>query len=457
MKRFLLAIVVISQVAKAVEPKILFEEDPTLLTSTIQVVVTTGSADDPAGKNGLSNLMGELIVRGTKKRDRAKFQSEVERMGATLYVRASHDSIVFVGRVIKENTQAFLKLLAETLLQPAFSKKEFESLKTEVLAEIANMKNSNGRLSGLALRRNMMAGTVLERPNEGSLSSVKGITLEDIQRGYNDRFSRGNFVFGVASPLKEAELKKPLLDLWLGFPDGAHRARKSIPPQVPKSPTIIVVQKPKTSTGAIMFGQAGITASDPTRYPLAVGNYAFGGEPLISRLFRIIRSDLGWTYAIGSTYHGAGHLSNQQGIFVISSTPAVEYTAKTILKLLSMWQEYLKNGLKDDELKLARESLVNSYPFEFDSAEKRLWQRLYSFLYSTPLYSQDEYKKVIEAIDNKKIKESLAEKQASQGWIITVVADKAVVEKQLEEEQKDVPAEKRLTVSKQMTPEELVQ
>lgn len=438
------------------KPVILFEHDDTLLTSTIEVVVHMGSLDDPAGKTGLTNILSDLMLRGTKKKSREKFQSTLERLGAALYARPSHDMIVFVGKVIKENTLPFMALLQEALLEPAFSPKEFKDLKNETLAEIAHMKNSNNRLTGLALRKEVFAGTPLERPVAGGLTTVSAITRQDVLDAYKKYFRRGNLVFAAASPLPEKALSVVFTKISKELPAGETPRHGSITPKIPKKPTLVVVHKPDTSTGVVIVGQAGLTAKDPERYTLATGNFSFGSEPLVSRLFKVIRSELGWTYYVGSTYHAAGSLSNQQGFYVISSTPSVEFTSRTILKTLSMWKEYMNSGLKPDELKLAQDSLVNSYPFEFDSAEKRLWQKLYGYLYDVPVPTPEEYSKIIYGIDNSRIKKALKDRQDAEGWLIAIVADKAVVEKQLAEEQKDVPEKDRLVVSKVITPDTLV-
>ena len=117
--------------ARATEPTVLIESDPTLLTTTFRLVINAGTVVDPVGKAGVANLASELILRGTKKKSRDEFQAALERMGASLDCTASHDKIIYSGEVIKENTLAFLKLVEEALTQPAFSKKEFESLKKE--------------------------------------------------------------------------------------------------------------------------------------------------------------------------------------------------------------------------------------------------------------------------------------------------------------------------------------
>jgi zinc protease len=441
----------------AVEPKLIYEEDSTLLTTTVEVVVLTGAADDPSGKTGVTNMLGELMLRGTKKKSRTKFQSELERLGGSLSVHISSDAVYFVGRVIRENTTAFLKLLDESLTEPAFSKKEFESLKVEILGDIAYRKNQNGRLAGLTLRKTVFAGTPLERSFDGGAKTVAAIKLDDLIKTYNNQFHQGNFIFAAASPMKEAELKKVFTATWLKFPDGAKLTRRMVTPQIPKAPVFIVINKPDTSTGSMYVGQAGIVAQDPLRYALMLGNYTFGGEPLISRLFSVIRSELGWTYAISSTYNVMGTLTNQPGLYVISSTPSVEFTSKALLKILDMWKQYLKEGLKPDELKLAQDSLINSYPFNFDSAEKRLGQRLHSYMYNVPILSPDEFAKTVSSITNDKLRSALAERQTGDGWVITLVADAKTIEKQLAAEQKNIPVDKQLKISKVISPDDVIE
>jgi zinc protease len=438
------------------EPTVIFEGDPTLLTSTIQVVLNVGSADDPPGKAGMTSLMADMLLRGTRKKNRTAFQSAIERLGGSIHVQASHDTVVFQGKVIKENTDAFLELLGEALATPAFDKKEFAALKRETLASIAHRKNSNNRLAAMAARRELFRGTPLEYGVDGGLATVAKIELPDVVRFYNDAFNRANFVFGMAAPVTEDAAKAKFYALWSKFPDGLRRQRTTVAPRVPSKPEIVVVHKPKTSTGSIVFAQGGIVAQDPMRYALYVGNFSFGGEPLVSRLFKTIRGELGWTYAIGASYFGLGQLTFQPGIFVVSSTPSVEFTAKTILKTRAMWDAYLTKGLESSELGLAKESLVNSYPFEMESPEKRLARRLYSHTYGVPLLSPEEYGKTIGAIDNEAVLAALKARQAKQGWVIAVVADKDVVAKQLAEEQKDVPPAERLAVSRVVEPDDLV-
>ncbi|MBI4404260.1 MAG: insulinase family protein [Deltaproteobacteria bacterium] len=454
---FILAQLAQKTAFSAAEPPMLFEEDPSLLTTSIQVIVRRGSAMDPEDKAGLSNFLSRLMLRGTKNRSREAFQSTLERLGGALWVSTNHDTVVFSGKVIRENTAAFLKLVSECLVEPALNKQEFELLKREITSEISYSKNRNAQLVGWAFRRSFFESSPLERPVNGTLSTVKKIKHKDIQPSYRSHFHKNNLVFAVASPFKDTDIRKQILEMWNAFPDGRHVAPTVVHPKLSDRPLLIVVHKPATSTGSIVMGQPGIVANDPNRYALMLANFAFGSEAFSSRLFKVIRSDLGWTYAIHSTYHSLGSLSHQPSPFVIASTPSVEFTVKTLFKTWAMWKDFIENGSKQAEIGLGKESLIHSYPFEFDSAEKRLSYKIRHLLYEVPILSPDEYAKTLESITVDQIKKAVQKQHHPNRWVMAVLADKTVIEKQLDQEQKDLPDDKRLKIHKVLSPEEVIQ
>ena len=441
----------------ATEPKIIVEHDSSLLNTTLQVIVTAGAADDLLDRAGLSNLASELMLRGTKKRTRARFQSEVERMGALIQATASHELMVFTGSVILENTDRFLALVEDFLVHPALDAKELEPLRVEILGEISNQKNNNTRLTGIAMRKELFAGTPLERPVMGCLSSVKAIKRDDVLRKYNNHVHRGNVFFAVSTALPEEQIRKTLSAMWLKLPDGLKTSRRVVVPKIPVAPTITLIHKAQTQAGAFMLGQAGLTIADPDRYVLQVGNFSFGGEPLVSRLFRIVRGELGYTYSIGSTYGLTGSLSNQKGIYAVHSTPSIEFTTKALLKVMDLWNSYQKEGLTAPEMKLATQSIVNSYPFEFDSANKRLGQRIKEYLYNDPILSPEAFGQKIYSIEPETLKKSVQNHHTPRGFMITLLADETIIKKQFETEQAVIPADQRLTISKVITPEQLIE
>ncbi len=438
------------------EPVIFYEQDPSLLTTNIKAVLLSGAMYDPMDKAGATNMMAEFILRGTKRKSRTAFQNAVERLGATIESDTSHDAIYIYGEVIAENTIPFLELLEEALLQPAFRMKEFTQLKKEISDDLLYLKNDNMSLAKLAIQREIFSGTPLEFPLSGTIRTIKNINIKTILDSYNRAFKRENFVFAISSPLSEKTIKDKITKLWLKYPKRKEKpATPKITLNIPSSPKIIVINKTVPSTGSIIMAQRGIKIQDTSRYTLLVGNYAFGLRPLISRLFKIIRSEHGWTYSIGSSYEAINNLSSQEGVFGIYASPSVEHSFSVIEKSLQMWKEFLENGLSKEEFKLSKEGLINSYPFMFDSASKRLRNKLISHIYSVPILSPKEYETTINNVTNKNLLAALKEKHTDRGWIISIVADKNEFKKQLEKFQKEAKKDK-FEINKILEPDDLI-
>lgn len=457
MKNLTLLIALTLVLAACQGPTLLYEQDETLLTTNVFVAIRSGARNDPMDKVGVTSLMAELLLRGTKNRTRTQFQQEIERLGGSLGVGVGATMIQISGTVIRENTEPFLKLLEDAILNATFLQTEFDALKKEVNAGILYAKNHNMSLASLAMRRVIYEGTPLARPVSGSLTTLKNIKREDVIAQYKKVLHKGNIFFGVTSALPKKVFKSHLLGISEKIPDGKQTEPNIINPKFSAKNQLILVDKAKTETGTVLMAQEGIVAKDPERFPLGIGNFSFGAVALTARLFKVIRADLGWTYFIRSTYTGIGSMSDQKSVYMIRSTPAIEHTTNTIYKVLDMWQEYMEKGLDEKELSLAHESLVNSYPFRFDSAQKRLAMKSRSYIYDIPILDPDEYKKKIEGYKQKHIIDAIQKHHQDQHWTVVIVADKRTIEKQLKKANKKLPKDQQLTVTKTFKPEDVIQ
>lgn len=151
-------------------------------------------------------------------------------------------------------------------------------------------------------------------------------------------------------------------------------------------------------------------------------------------------------------------MSNQKSFFSILSTPSVEFSFKTILATYDMWKEYMDKGLSKEEIAIAKESLVNSYPLSFDSPVKRLSLRVASFMYNIHIDTDKEYAQKISHLTNNDIIDALKKKQSLNRWVIAVTIDKNIFEEQKNQYKKEkgtVPS--WMNPVKIYTPEEVIE
>src|SRR5689334_16904395 len=108
-----------------------FEKDQSLPVAYLNVVIKGGSVTDPDHQAGLSNFMGEMLLRGTKSKTKQQIDQALDQMGANLGVEVRAESLIFRGAVLSTQIEPYLKLFTEILTEPNFTDNEMKKLKAQ--------------------------------------------------------------------------------------------------------------------------------------------------------------------------------------------------------------------------------------------------------------------------------------------------------------------------------------
>ena len=84
--------------------------------------------EEPAGKEGVSGVLESLFSYGTSSLDRLAFQKAQDEIGADISAGSS-----FSLRVLSENFERGMELLADNLLHPALPEEGFGVVKQETI------------------------------------------------------------------------------------------------------------------------------------------------------------------------------------------------------------------------------------------------------------------------------------------------------------------------------------
>jgi zinc protease len=151
-----------------------------------------GAAFDPSDRQGLANLMGALLTRGTVKRTAAQIDTAIEFVGGRLEAGADRDGLVVAVDVLRKDLALGLDLLSEVLLTPAFPPAELTRKVREIEAAIQRAEESPEGVAGRALRRLVFAPHPYAWPVEGTRESVAKLTRSDVVGFYGGNASRGS-------------------------------------------------------------------------------------------------------------------------------------------------------------------------------------------------------------------------------------------------------------------------
>jgi mitochondrial-processing peptidase subunit beta len=119
-------------------------------------------------------------AQGTKRRDQAALELEVENIGGHLNAYTSREQTVFYAKVFKQDIAQAMDLLGDILLNSTFPEDAIERERGTILQEFEQVNNQMEEVVFDRLHETAFRGTALSRPILGSIENIKKITRQDI-------------------------------------------------------------------------------------------------------------------------------------------------------------------------------------------------------------------------------------------------------------------------------------
>jgi zinc protease len=343
---------------------LLVAERPGVPIVATRVFLRAGAAFEPSGRAGLANLTGALVARGTAKRTGPEIDAAIEFVGGSLEAGAGRDGLTASLSVLKRDLTLGLDLLADVVLAPAFPPEELTRKVAQIQAAIKRSEEDPNTVAGRALARLIYAGHPYATPVEGTIESVGKLTRDDVVAFYRGHARPDTTIIAVAGDVTVDEARREILKRFGGWTKPSAPA-PTVPAAAPggaaKSETI-----PKElSQATLMLGRQAIRQVDPDYFPLAVASYVLGGGSA-SRLYGRVRDEGGLAYAVYS-YVSPAHYGAS---FVLSSQTRTAEVAKVGEILKEELARMTREPVKDDELRLAKDYLIGSFPLRLDTTAK---------------------------------------------------------------------------------------
>src|SRR5262249_8334920 len=130
---------------------------------------------------------------------------------------------------------------------------------------------------------------------------------------------------------------------------------------------LALIDKPERTQSQTLFGQPAPRWGDPEVLALQGGVTALGGT-FTARVCHEGRSTGGLSYGASARL---GHGRGQRGLSV-HVFPALEQTPETLELVIQLFDEWAKEGLRDDEVEFARGHLGAAFAFNLATPEDRL-------------------------------------------------------------------------------------
>ncbi len=337
-------------------------EDYTVPMITMDFVFAGGSAQDPAGKPGVANMLSGLLDEGAGDMTSTAFQKALDDRSISVSFDAGRDGFFGDLKTLREDREEAFGLLALALQKPRFDREPIERVRAQIASNIKSDANDPQAAATLAVCAKAFPNHPYGWPLDGTVDSIAAIGRDDLETYRSRVFARDNLKIAIVGAISPKEAGAMLARVFGPLPE---KARLTPVADVVPQAGLIAIDQPNPQT-LIRFGGPGIKRSDPDFLAAYVVNHILGGGSFSSRLYSEVREKRGLAYSISTTLVTLAHAE----AFAGGTATRADRATETIALIKQETARLAAEGPTEAELAKAKSYLIGSYALRFDSSTK---------------------------------------------------------------------------------------
>lgn len=393
---------------------------------SIKAYLATGSIYDPADKAGLAQLTGAMLrAGGTSSIAPEKLDDELEFMASSIESGIGTDSGSVSMSCLTKNLDRTLDLFAQVMTAPLFRQDRVDQGKNQAVEAIRRQDDDLKDLADRELRKAIYAGHPLGR--FPTVSSVRAITREDLVAFHRRSFHPDGTILAVSGDFDQQEMLARLNKAFAGW----KRKQPELPAVGQPSPALkkaVYFVERDIGQSVIRMGHLGIDKNNPDLYAVTVMNAILGGNGFSSRMMAEIRSREGLAYNVASSFQAGRRFP---GTFEAETETKAATTVRAIGLMEGIIRDMTLKQVTDQELALAKDSIVNSFIFAFTNAASVANLRARMEFYAYPRGYLENYRDNIARVTKEEVLRVARKYLRPEDMILVVVGDRKKFDKPL--------------------------
>jgi zinc protease len=405
--------------------KFIGAENNELPTVTLIISIPGGhllQSKDTA-KIGLASLFADMMNEDTKNYTAEQMTVELQKLGSSIEVSSSRDAIIFTVEALKKNIDKTLALLQERLFNAKFTETTFNRIQRQALESLKQSKTRPAVVADDVIAVvNYGPDHIFGINESGTESSIKNITLQDVEKYYSNYISANNTKVVVVGDITQNEIL-PKLAFLNKLPNKVIElpAVSAKPKEVDKS-RIYLVNIPRAAQTEFRISNVTGLTYDATGeyYKTNLMNFALGGG-FNGRVNINLREDKGWTYGARTMFNG----DQFTGDFTFSSGIKADATDSALAEVMKEFKTYAADGIKDEELVFMKNAIGQRDALRYETGTQKAGFIQRMLQYNLPANYVDQQNKILKNITKSEI-DALAKKYIHPEKVnIVLVGDKA--------------------------------
>jgi zinc protease len=339
-----------------------FQDNNTPLIHLQIVIQSAGTLNEPAGKEGLSDITAELMKLGTRSFSKDAYQKVLDGIGSSLNVSSGPNGMAISGTFMKEKALQYLSVVKSVLTEPLFEQKEL-ALEIEKHKNFITTALKNDLfLIDYYYNKTWFKDHPYGRSEIGTFKSLSNIKNEDVVSFFNKNIVANTTVAGISGDLSDGSILETLKQILESL--GRNTASVPVIPEVTvrQGRRLFVIDKPNRleNNMYIVFNTKDLNFASPDYIKVALANNYLGGEEADSLLMKHMRSNKGYVYYIGTELD----INNAGGPLFVNATLQNDRLIPSIRMILELYNNFVAKGLSQQDFNMEKAYLVNRSLFK---------------------------------------------------------------------------------------------
>ena len=369
---------------------------------TIDTWIKTGSVDEDDSNNGVAHFLEHLFFKGTKTHEPGEFDKILETKGAITNAATSKDFTHYYITIPSKDFDLAMDLHGDMILHPLIPRKEMEKERKVVLEEISKDLNSPTKIMQDNLNSMLYTTHPYKRKVIGRSDVIETITRDQVLNFYNKNYSPSNMVTVIIGDVDTNHAVEKTKE---AFNAEYKKQTKTIyTKEAPLTKQQKKVEYLDTESGYMVIGFRGTPIDDKDSYALDVLATILG-DGRSSVLNQVLKEKKRIAFSVD-----AGNSTfRDDGIFYVTAN--YEPTKCKVVQdtIFNEIEKIQKNGITDDQLKLAKNIIERSTYYSRESITNIATEIGYTMALTNDIKFYDTYLDNIQNVSKEDVKK-VAEK-----------------------------------------------
>jgi len=371
---------------------VFLQEDHELPFIYGSVLIQDGSRDEDPAKAGLVGLYSQAWrTSGTAAMDGDAMDDLLESKAAHIETAGDDDSTDLSWDSLKGDSDQVFSLAIDLLFHPKFNAEKLQLAQQQEATGIVRRNDDEDGIAGRESAK-LVYGVNSPYTRQPEFSTIGAVTLADLQ-AWHDRTLKGKLIVGIYGDFDPVAMEAKV-----------RAAFESLPPVTPEparhdqftdpKPGVYFIDKEDVNQSNVQIVDLGVDRHDPDAPTLDVMNEILGGG-FGSRLFQKVRTQLGLAYAVGGGFSlPYDHPGSFRVEVLTKSVSTVDATKAAEAEIAGLNTK----PFTAEELQRAKDDIVNSFLFDYDTKDKILDESEKLEFYGYPADYLETYHAALEKV-----------------------------------------------------------